>query len=1289
MKPENVFLRAVSGVLAAVMTFGAGLSEIPQHSLTVSAEESNAGDISVTANNPLGALLLAKTEEVTETDDFSGGYGISEIEVQNHTAFVSYYAEKNCEIVLGFYSDDGTQMYASCSQTLTPDTENTSGGNDTAEIVLPENVPEFYLLKGYLVDSDCTPLCEAFTTEYYTEGVTAVRNSTVSDFDENLVVNLDESMDTNFLVLSEHTIQIPYNGKTNLLDSYDESAGIYVFSSIDENISGLTAGDVVFYDYDDGNLLTFTVTEIEIDQSSAVIHTDLDMELTDAVDLVKIEMEDSMLPENLEPGTDLGDGLTYLGLTEDSASEQPSSQNYPPLSKAVNTSGQIMGIGCSFKWEGTFPENDKEKVSGGRVTGKIEGTVSLNIGFKAGLKYQVYINTSNWFAKLSVSPSVSIKGELGVTASVSVLLAGVMSDLKLLKVELGPSFVIEGSVSASLSLTVSQETAVQIEKGKKKIQVNSKKPELEGSFEGSFGAFVGLQFKAEVKVLDSKVNLTARAGATVESSLIKFSATVSEDGVETENSLTDILHSCEHCFDGTVSLIGKVSASYQLTKKSPKVTATFLDIKRHLFDFYYSHDNKEFGFGDCPKLKFRVSFHVADSSGKPVGGASVNITTLNEKSARYVVNRTLTTDENGDVSLFMNSDKKIEYQYHIEKDHASAENIFNIYGAKRDFNITLDIDETEDTTEPPETEPASEDPTESAQTTEPESTETADTNSGTCGENVTWKLDSDGLLTISGNGDMFDFYPASCYVEGGFCAPWVRNRWGNKDIVKIVIENGVTSIGANAFEMCTSLTSVIIPDSVTSIGIGAFEGCTNLTSVTIPDSVTSIETDVFKWCENLTSVTIPDSVTAIEWCAFMGCTSLTSVTIPDSVTSIGMGAFKYCTNLTSVTIPDSVTSIEHSVFNGCSNLNSLYISEQNSFYASVDGILYNKEITELLSCPDIKTSVIIPDSVTSIGIYAFSYCTNLTSVTIPNSVTSISALAFYECKNLTSVTIPDSVTSIGEHVFAECISLASVTIPSSVTEIEWEAFLGCTNLTSVTIPNSVTSIGGYAFTYCTNLKDVYYAGTEEQWNKISIASYNDCLTNAAIHYNSGVSEVNTLSYNAPMMQSTKNISYSPLAGASEIRTAVFEGLTAGAVYNFYSMVSRTAENPLDSENLLYINQYTADENGTLTVSYIPALETQTAEEFVMLLPEKETLLLGDLDGDEKSDASDAAKVLLAAAKQGSGQDTGLTEAQKTAADVNSDGQVNASDAAYILRYAAEKGAGTFSGTLSEYMDNIL
>ncbi len=309
-------------------------------------------------------------------------------------------------------------------------------------------------------------------------------------------------------------------------------------------------------------------------------------------------------------------------------------------------------------------------------------------------------------------------------------------------------------------------------------------------------------------------------------------------------------------------------------------------------------------------------------------------------------------------------------------------------------------------------------------------TVSAESYSGNCGTGVTWSLDTDtGVLTISGTGDMWDYRNSSS-------APWYSY---SSYVKKIIISEGVTSIGNYAFYNFSKLTSIEIPEGVTSIGYNTFDGCSSLTSIEIPDGVTSIGDEAFSGCSSLISIEIPDSVTSIGYNTFDGCSSLTSIKIPDGITSISAGTFSGCSSLTSIEIPEGVTSIGNSAFYYCRSL----------------------------------TSIEIPEGVTSIGNHAFSGCSSLTSIKIPDGVTSIGSDAFSDCSSLISIEIPDGVASIGSSAFTGCSSLTSIEIPDGVTSIgEW-AFMGCRSLTSIEIPDGVTSIGGSAFLYCENLKTVY------------------------------------------------------------------------------------------------------------------------------------------------------------------------------------------------------------------------
>ena len=327
---------------------------------------------------------------------------------------------------------------------------------------------------------------------------------------------------------------------------------------------------------------------------------------------------------------------------------------------------------------------------------------------------------------------------------------------------------------------------------------------------------------------------------------------------------------------------------------------------------------------------------------------------------------------------------------------------------------------------------------------------------GKCGDNVYYTYDNDTkTLNIFGTGAMEDYSNSSN-------RPWFSYL---ANITTVVIGNGVTSIGFEAFGHCTSLNSITIPDGVTSIGFYAFGHCTSLNSITIPDGVTSIGNSAFTYCTGLTSIEIPACVTTISSWAFDNCTSLKSVTIyAPKRTTYAYNAFDHNADGRKIYVPSEYVE---SYKSGWSN----YASDIVGFDGKCGPNVYYTYDNDTKTLNIFGTGA-MEDYSNSSNRPWFSYLANITTVVIGNGVTSIGDYAFNRCTSLESITIPDGVTSIDYDAFGHCTSLNNINIPDGVTSIDNSAFTYCTGLTSIEIPASVTTIRGWAFDHCTSLKSV-------------------------------------------------------------------------------------------------------------------------------------------------------------------------------------------------------------------------
>lgn len=355
------------------------------------------------------------------------------------------------------------------------------------------------------------------------------------------------------------------------------------------------------------------------------------------------------------------------------------------------------------------------------------------------------------------------------------------------------------------------------------------------------------------------------------------------------------------------------------------------------------------------------------------------------------------------------------------------------------------------------------------------------------GSNLTWTVTDDGVLTISGTGEMRNFgeYADSApwfFVQDNFNKVVIENgvsnigsyAFGPSDITSVVLPEtlkgigthafsgsnisainlpeGLDSIGQAAFSDCSKLTSIRLPNCLRTIAASTFDCCGSLSTITLPDSLKSIGAYAFERCSRLTNIVLPQGLREIGYFAFGNC-GLASVNIPIGVTTIGEDAFARCSALTSVTIPVTVTTIGDGAFSGCSNL------------PVIDNIRYAD--TYLIDVIDrSKSAYSIKQGTRFIGGHAFADCTMMTSLNVPETVEQIGGGAFYRCSSLKTIALNGSINVIPEFAFSGCFSLESIVIPNSVVAIEQSAFNGCSSLKSVVIPESTKVLQREAFRGC-------------------------------------------------------------------------------------------------------------------------------------------------------------------------------------------------------------------------------
>ena len=1043
--------------------------------------EVDTSNVSVNATNSFGQLLVNGLGMDGENgSDLSSESRVIEITMNGSTAMVKYIVKKDANLVVGIYTDDSEQeMIASGTVAVQATPDNTA--SSIVEVPLSGEIPEHYTVKGFLLDKeDHAPLCREYTNAFYTENVEELEGATIDDFDSARAVNLDDDRTTNFGVVKQGVILLqedePENGAGENIVVLDDSENqIYQIENASTELLNLKQGNIIVYKYGENNLIIAHVADFEINGTTVTIYGDEDFQLEDVFSILKMDGENTT--DKAIVDTETGDGkVSYIGTQEietlDSTNEWEGKAEFSHVFKISTDDGK--------------DEDSEEKP----VSGSVEGTVSI----KAAIKLKLRLCDDNKMVSLSfpmtekfeLEGAVEYKGELLKFPQITLPVYGCLS------VGFEPQMVFKANASVAFKMDSTQMIGFEWSQ-KDGTQDISEAPVTSINFKLSGSIYLGFDMapKAELgvgKVSLVKLKFKAEAG-------FELSA---EERLGDQGTGLDEIHGCKNCYEGELEFKITLGVSLKILLYEPKIEITPFS---HSFGkAYASADYGDFGWGECPHVKYRLTL----KAGKAGAGATVKIQSNDSDTSSLYTETTLDADGNSTVYL-------PEREYRIIANKGSMEFVKTIK-LSRGTTVNIDLEQGSTGGNPG--------------TTEPEETIVA---SGTCGDDLTWKLGDKGTLTISGTGEMYNYSMAD--------APWKEQ----KDLISaLVVENGAASIGSSTFDGYTSLksiklastvksignnafsntgiTSLELPEGLESIGIGAFYSCEKMTELKLPESLTTLNNGAFAFCKGLTAVTLPNKITFIGALAFEECTGLTSITIPENVTEIRNQAFYYCTALTMVELPKALQTVGDNAFyetklqdvyyagteedwgkiaiglknepltnanlhcmgavvvasGTCGGALTWKLDSKGTLTISGTGEMYNYSMADApwKEQKDLISALVVENGATSIGDRTFVGCSSLTEVSIQGKVTEIGRGAFEDCTNLESILLPSSLKTLGDYAFQNCKSLKSVTIPNGVTSIGDQTFMGCSSLTEVSIQGKVTEIGASAFTDCTNLESI-------------------------------------------------------------------------------------------------------------------------------------------------------------------------------------------------------------------------
>ena len=818
------------------------------------------GDLQIEGTDSVGNVLASaiSSEQSTADARSQSANSISGLKIAGNIASVELHAETEADLVVAVYDEQQIQMLASGKTAVSSDENN-------VEITISGKIPDYFIASAYLLDSKThKALCNAYTTELYTQEIKNLQESTVKDFDEEKVVQLDGNNEkTNFAVYNTGTVVVDETtGGTQLLDNGN---GKYTVENAGSNIRNLKKGDTLSYEYKDGTLLLIKVADISVNGTTAEIVEDSNAELNDYFDYVKIEA-DSSTGETTVDNSNLEEGIIPVNSTKNISEFSAKSSGLQ--AKLSITDTITYTVKRKFENE-ELPEDKRDNVT---VTGKLD--------FSYGAYLEYYITPIHSYYSLEFVYSQQIGVKISGKLSRKEIEIGNVSVMPIDGVIIGfiPTFIIEASGEFDWSGKVEARVGGNYD-SKQGFSNTSALPSCQSEFRLEGKLYIGLKMSPYVSIFDErldKIYMDVEGGA-------EFYAIVQSDNVS-----RDVIHECKVCSGGNIT--GKMSVLMGIDLGNGKIknSKKLYSGNKKLTDFYWSVDRMEFGWTTCPHLRYPVNVTVKDSNGNSRKGKST-LTVIDKNSGNPVEIRTKEQSMN---SIEATDSQKTKFylpngDYTVNADTDTMAGKQDVSVKEEGTDVTVKLNMNKD-------------------------------------RNIVWYIENNDTLHIGGTGAMPDYEFVSGKYNIWTSAPWSTEKIRD-NTKKVIIDKGITSIGDYAFASLNYLEEVEIPDDVTSMGRDAFYDCSSLVTIDIPKSVTEIGIAAFARCEKLENITVPENITEINDLVFNHCHALRKINIPKKVTKIGQGAFWNCESLESITIPEKITRIEDNTFENCQKLEMLAI----------------------------------------------------------------------------------------------------------------------------------------------------------------------------------------------------------------------------------------------------------------------------------------------------------------------------------------------------------------------------